>query len=376
MKIVASLLAPFVLLVLAAAAAHAECAISQASGVNIEATTAHFSMELKGCAKPTQAWFEWGTRPDLADATRVEAALFIENWTGPQLRGLAPESTYYFRPYARFADGAVVAGKTASLKTQRDAQAFAECRYDGQDYRQYAGTDPRYVGRDGIALNLQCNRLALGGVLRLKLSPNADMAGARVQTAETLPERSEYNFFRHGFFLSFDEFPDGTILYVEAELEKNGIVTRDKIVKAVLKRTEMDAAARRTLLRRIPEAVELLRLTPPVSYERRLADDLLTDLCASIRPREFDQPAIDKLIDLLDDRFTRYTAMTCLSPLINEPKARKMGPKLLAALADEECAEKPCVRTGPQIEEDIRGFLSAMNIPFKKANCSPKCIER
>mgnify|MGYP003352022600 CR=1 FL=1 len=129
-----------------------------------------------------------------------------------------------------------------------------------------------------------------------------------------------------------------------------------------------DAQHRRARVLEVP----LRRDVPHVPGERcvdRVIDDLVDlvdpgrggDLLDRVKATELLGTMlggfnVQPLIDLLDDRFTRYTAMQCLSPLIDEPKARKMASSFLRRWLTKNVPKSPVSGPAPRSKMTSAGF--------------------
>ena len=232
-------LVALLLILLGPAPALAECSIGRTITRHIAPAKAQLEMGLAGCSRPQHAWFEWGTTPNLLDWLRKDADFYPFNGQTRReatLEGLRPQTTYYYRGKARFDDGTIVTGTIESFATIRPTTIVPECKYDATTSEQFAGTDPRYIGREGLFVKFECNSQGFGGIVRFSVSEDSHLANARLKDRGAFLERAVPLYLPMSLFLPYDEFPNDTTLYVQAEVENILGKSSSEIVKVTLHR--------------------------------------------------------------------------------------------------------------------------------------------
>ncbi|HZP98562.1 MAG TPA: hypothetical protein VFB13_03420 [Reyranella sp.] len=210
---------------------------------DIGPTKADLSLDLDRCLPPQQQWFEVGTKPDLADALRIDAVPHIyPTGFGANLKlgELSPRTTYYVRGMVRWPapSNFKITGEIRSFRTIAATDIRPECKFESQETKQLDINAPRWIGRYGVEVNYRCYFNGLIGIAHYMVSHDPRMTGAREIFKDNSGTRPPPAIaYPMAFFLPSDEYPDDTTLYVQAIPENNlGVGPPSEIVKVVLRR--------------------------------------------------------------------------------------------------------------------------------------------
>lgn len=148
----------------------AQCSLSAESN-DVAPTRADLYARLPLCEKPEHTWFTWGVNADLSGALRADSTEFHEpGFAIATIKGLEPQTTYYFRAHARLKDGSIHASGIEFFKTIAPTSIRANCRPDSQESLRFRGTIPRYIGRDGLSVAFKCSNAGFHGFVRFRVS--------------------------------------------------------------------------------------------------------------------------------------------------------------------------------------------------------------
>ena len=220
-------------LAIAPVPASAQCRIERSLSDRVAPTKADLEMNFDGCGVPKEAWFEVATDPGFANASRVEVRAYPRQSNAWRLEGtatgLAPQTLHYFRAHLRTPAGDVLVDDGRPFRTPALSQVTApECRHEDLERRIFNG-------RDGVQINLQCNSHGYGGIVYFLVGKAADMADAR--QIETDAFFKDFRFeIPFSFFLAYDDYPDGAVVYVQVRVENNAGSSRSTVVPVTMKR--------------------------------------------------------------------------------------------------------------------------------------------
>lgn len=198
----------FVALGPTAALATMPVVIDGISSWGIGATTAGLTMSVRNFNQPSRVWFEYSTHANLSNPTKVAEWVIAATNNGSgwhaQLSGLQPETTYYFRAFARNYDGETYS-RIESFRTTAPSKVAPTMSWEKST-----------LGLSGLDVQFVCRGHGAAGACSGVWSLSPSMSDAH-QFSWTAVGASPTGIIANGH-LPITAVPDNTHIYVQGRI--------------------------------------------------------------------------------------------------------------------------------------------------------------
>jgi hypothetical protein len=189
----------------------------------------HLSVEYNDGNAPSHYWFDFGTHPDLSGAARVAEGRETQAYGGiqqhPALRGLTPNTSYYYRAHVQTPFGSTV-GPIESFRTSAPVAATAPgINFQNRQVYTWAGKIGWLLDYEVDSPNTQSRMYGLW-------STDPDMKGAKVvpdpQFGGGVRTVGPGPWAAH-LFIPFGTLPENVTLYIQGVAENSGGQTKSAV---------------------------------------------------------------------------------------------------------------------------------------------------